>query len=130
MGWAMGCVDNSLKATLLESNMSPGSFTQAMMANSRVHYDTEPPGPSFGIRAPLRGVCPFRPLRVGRGSLESRLVRLRLDLFPATWLAKAPLEFTQDFMRMDGVMAQQHQHVEPQVSHFVDDLRLGAVLGG
>src|SRR5262249_44070158 len=115
----MGCVDNTLKATPLESNMSLGSLTQAMAAHSRAHYDTEPPRPSFGIRTPSRGICPFRPLRVGRGSLESRLVRLRLDLFPATWLAKAPLEFAQDFVGMDGMMAQEHQCVEPQVSHLV-----------
>src|SRR5262245_35656668 len=74
-------------------------------------------------------VCPFRSLWVGRGSLESTLVRLRLNLLPATWPAKAPLQFAQDFIRMDGMMAQQHQRVEPQISHLVDDLRLGTVLG-
>src|SRR5262249_9741261 len=48
---------------------------------------------------------------------------------PSAWLTKAPLEFAQDFIGMDGVMAQQHQRVEPQVSHLVDNLRLCTVLG-
>src|SRR5712691_4070887 len=40
-----------------------------------------------------------------KGGLERSLGRSCLDLFPSTWLAKAPLEFAQDFTRMDGVMA-------------------------
>ena len=38
-------------------------------------------------------------------TVKSKYLVLYLDLFPPAWLAKAPLQFTQDFMRVDGVMA-------------------------
>ena len=40
-----------------------------------------------------------------KGGLGRSLGMRCLDLFPSTWVAKAPLEFAQDFTRMDGVMA-------------------------
>ena len=69
------------------------------------------------------------PLVMRRGGLGRSLGMRCLNLLPSTWLAKAPLQFAQDFMGMDGVMAQEHQRVEPQVGHLVDNLRRCTVLG-
>src|SRR5262245_61313859 len=65
----------------------------------------------------------------GRG-LGRSWGRHGLYLFPPAWLPKTSLQFTQDFVRMDGVMAQQDQRVEPQVCHLIDDFGSRAVLGG
>src|SRR5205823_13541913 len=83
-----------------------------------VFWDPSPLPLSLRLRR-QRGhslTCPRSP-RLRR----RRAASLRAAL-PSTWLAKAPLEFAQDFVGMDGVMAQQDQCVEPQVSHLVDNL--------